>query len=213
MAEAARVLAVNLGEIRTLPAKRPLRSAIDKRPVTGPVAVGSLGIVGDHQANRKHHGGVDQAVYAYAVEDLDLWSQRLGRHLHPGQFGENLTTRGIDVNECRIGERWRIGSVVLEVADVRIPCSNFQRWLGEPRWVRRFAEEGRPGAYLRVIEPGELQAGDELTVVERRPHDVTVGLVFRALMHDRALLPRLLDEPRLADAARRVAIRQSEQAG
>jgi len=207
------VVSVNVGEIRTLPGERPLRTAIDKRPTNGPVDVQPLGLGGDHQANRKHHGGVDQAVYAFAAEDLEVWSQRLGRRLVPGQFGENLTTQGIDLNECRIGERWRVGSVVLEVADVRIPCANFQRWLGEPRWVRRFAEEGRPGAYLRVIEPGRLQVGAEITVVERRRHDITVGLVFRALMHDRTLLPRLLDEPRLATAARQVAVRQAEQAG
>jgi MOSC domain-containing protein YiiM len=173
----------------------------------------AVGLTVAVEADRKHHGGVDQAVYAFASEDLAAWEQRLERQLHPGHFGENLTTHGIDLNEARIGERWRVGTVVLEVADVRIPCSTFQQWLGESRWVRRFSEEGRPGAYLRVIEPGELTAGDEIEVVERRPHDITVGLVFRALVHDRALLPGLLAEPRLAAAARSVAVRQAEQAG
>ena len=213
MAEAARVVSVNVGQIRTLAGERPRRSAIDKRPVAGPVGAHSLGLVGDTQADRKHHGGVDQAVYAYAGEDMAAWARRLERPLRPGQFGENLTTQGLDLNEARIGERWRVGSVVLEVADVRIPCRVFQQWLGEPRWVRRFTEVGRPGAYLRVIEPGELQAGDEIAVVERRPHDVTVGLVFRALTSDRTLLPQLLAEPRLAAAAREVAARQVEKTG
>jgi MOSC domain-containing protein YiiM len=213
VAEAAWVVSVNVGQIRTLAGKRPQRSAIDKRPVAGPVKAHPLGLAGDRQADRKHHGGLDQAVYAFASEDLAAWERRLERPLHPGNFGENLTTEGIDLNEARIGERWRVGTVVLEVADVRIPCSTFQQWLGEPRWVRRFSDEGRPGAYLRVIEPGQLEAGDRITVVERRPHDVTVGLVFRAIVHDRALLPRLLAEPRLAAAARRVADRQGAQVG
>ena len=213
MAEAAQVVSVNVGQIRTLAGERPRRSAIDKRSVPGAVAVHSLGLVGDAQADHKNHGGVDQAVYAFAAEDMARWAQRLERPLQPGQFGENLTTRGLDVNEARIGERWRVGSVVLEVADVRIPCSVFQQWLGEPRWVRRFTEEGRPGAYLRVIEPGELRAGDEIAVVEHRAHDVTVGMVFRALTSDRTLLPRLLEEPRLAAAARAVATRNADKAG
>ncbi len=209
----ARVLSVNAGRIRDIPGRRPLHSAIDKRPVEGPVTVHSLGLVGDTQADTKHHGGVDQAVYAFASEDMAVWASRLGRELHPGQFGENLTTAGIDITEARIGERWRIGSVLLEVADVRIPCSTFQQWLAEPRWVKRFADEGRPGAYLRVIEEGELRAGDRIVVAERRAHALTIGVVFSALMHDRSLLPRLLEEPRLAVAAREVALRHLDRAG
>lgn len=209
----ARVVSVNVGRVRDIPGRRPLRSAIDKRPVTGPVVARTLGLVGDTQADTKHHGGFDQAVYAFAAEDMAVWESRLGRELHPGQFGENLTTAGIDLNEARIGERWRVGSALLEVADVRIPCATFQQWLGEPRWVRRFADEGRPGAYLRVIEEGELRAGDEIVVAEQRPHDLTIGVVFTALMHDRSLLPRLLEEPRLAIAAREAATRNQDKAG
>ncbi len=209
----ARVVSVNEGRIRDIPGPRPLRSAIDKRSVPGPVAVGLLGLDGDTQADSTHHGGIDQAVYAFAHEDMAVWAGRLGRDLHPGEFGENLTTAGIDINEARIGERWRIGSVLLEVSDVRIPCATFQQWLGEPRWVKRFADEGRPGAYLRVVEEGELSAGDPIVVEERRPHDLTIGLVFSALMHDRSLLPRLLEEPRLAVAARDAALRHQDRAG
>ncbi len=208
-----RVLSVDAGRIRNIPGRRPLRSAIDKRPVQGPVTVHAPGLGGDTQADTKHHGGVDQAVYAFACEDMAVWATRLGRELHPGQFGENLTTAGIDITEARIGERWRIGSVLLEVADVRIPCSTFQQWLGEPHWVKRFADEGRPGAYLRVVEAGELHTGDRIVVAERRPHDLTIGVVFSALMHDRSLLPRLLEEPRLAVAAREAALHHQDRAG
>jgi MOSC domain-containing protein YiiM len=181
---------------------RTLRTGIDKRSVDGPVRVGRLGIDGDRQFDTRDHGGVDQAVYVYAGEDLDDWAVRLDRALAPGSFGENLTVRGIDVNEARIGERWRIGGVVVEVADVRTPCATFQAWLQEPKWIRRFSEIGRCGAYLRVIEEGTLQAGDTVEVVQSRPHDVTVGLVFQALMTDRSLLPRLLVEPRLRESLR-----------
>ena len=184
-------------------------SAIDKRPVDGPVAVRRLGLAGDVQADTKNHGGPEQAVYAYAAEDLATWAERLGRTLAPGSFGENLTLSGLDVTEARIGERWRIGTVLLEVGDVRTPCLKFQTWLQQSRWIRRFTAEARPGAYLRVLEEGTLRAGDSVEVVETRDHDVTVGLMFRALMTERSLLPRLLVEPRVRaealEAARRYA--------
>ena len=194
----AQVESVNVGTGNDVQQRgRTRRTGIDKRPVDGPVRVGRLGIEGDRQFDTRHHGGVDQAVYVYAGEDLDDWALRLDRTLTPGSFGENVTVRGMDVNEARIGERWRIGGVVVEVADVRTPCATFQAWLQEPKWIRRFTEVGRCGAYLRVIEEGTLQAGDTVEVVQTRPHDVTVGLVFRALMTDRSLLPQLLVEPRL----------------
>ncbi|WP_375000293.1 MOSC domain-containing protein [Aeromicrobium sp. CTD01-1L150] len=193
---AATVESVNIGTTRDVPWGSLKRSAIDKRPTSGPVRVRTLGVEGDEIADLEHHGGRDQAVYVYAAEDLAAWAKLLGRDLRPGQFGENLTTRGLDVQGARIGERWRIGSVVLEVSDVRIPCSVFQGFLGEPRWVRRFAEHGVPGAYLRVVEEGTLSAGDPVVVVERRDHDLTVGLTFRALTTRRELLASLAAEPR-----------------
>lgn len=195
---AARVLSVNVG--------RPVAAgwagslgltAINKSALTGPVRVEELGVEGDQVADTKHHGGVYQAVYAFAREDLDVWGDRLGSRLPDGMFGENLTTEGIDVNEALIGERWRVGTVELEVVGVRIPCSVFQGWMGlrgheSKAWVKRFTREGRPGPYLRVRQPGVLQAGDELAVVHRPDHDVTVTTMFRALTTQRELLPRLL---------------------
>jgi MOSC domain-containing protein YiiM len=188
-------------------AGRLRRTAIDKRPVTRAVAVGELGVAGDEQADVKYHGGPDKAVYAFAREDLDRWEQVLGRSLDDGQFGENLTTSGIDVNEALVGERWRVGEALLEVCSVRIPCRVFANWLQEQGWVRRFTADARPGPYLRVVEPGLIAAGDPI-VVERRPtHALTVSTVFQAMTSRADLLPLLLEVPELegdlADQARR----------
>lgn len=189
------------------------RTAIDKRPCVGAVRVGPLGLEIDEQADHKHHGGPHQAVYAFAREDLDRWAGRLGRDLHDGQFGENLTTSGIDLNESLIGERWAVGSVLLEVADVRIPCSVFANWLDQRGWVKTFTAEARPGPYLRVLEAGEITAGDEIVVVHRPGHEVTVGLAFRARTTERHLLPRLLGVPALAPDSRLVAEKYAAGAG
>ncbi len=197
------VESVNIGRVVDVPWGSLKRSGIDKRPVDGVVRVHALGVGGDEIADLEHHGGRDQAVYAYAAEDLQTWSGLIGRTLRPGEFGENLTTRGLDVQNARLGERWRVGTVVLEVCDVRIPCSVFQGFLDEPRWVKRFAEHGVPGAYLRVVTEGVLAAGDAVDVVERREHDLTVGRVFRALTTERELLPSLAQEPRASVKIRR----------
>ena len=199
------LLSVNVGKARVNPWKAVGTTAIDKRPVDGPVAVsapgpkgtGGVGIAGDRVYDVKHHGGPDQAVYAYAREDLDEWAGQLGRELPGGTFGENLTTSGLDVNGALIGERWRIGrDVMLEVAVPRIPCGTFQGWMEEAGWIKRFTRRALPGAYLRVIEPGNIQAGDPITIEQRPDHYVTVSLVFRALTLEPELLPRL----RAADA-------------
>lgn len=159
-------------------------TAIDKRPVAGPVRVGAYGIYADVQANRKDHGGLDKAVYAYSQHDADHWANELGRELPPGWFGENLRVEGLDVNEARVGEQWQIGSrVLVEVTMPRTPCQTFARWVGgddERGWVKRFAASGRLGPYLRVIQTGRVEAGDEITVL-RRPDDApTILEVFRA---------------------------------
>lgn len=186
-------------------------SGIGKRSVEGPVLVHPLGLEGDHIGNLKHHGGPDQAVYAYAGEDLDVWAGELGRALPPGAFGENLTTRGLDVSGARLGERWSVGGVVLEVCDVRTPCPTFQKHLGERAWARRFIERGAPGAYLRVVQEGQVRTGDGIRVEERPEHGLTVALAFRALTTERHLLPNLLAEPRLAEKLRRKAVRAQQR--
>jgi MOSC domain-containing protein YiiM len=183
------------------------RTSIDKHAVAGPVLVGPYGPDGDEVSDIEHHGGLDQAVYAFAREDLDYWAGELGRPIRDGQFGENLTTEGIDVNEAELGERWRIGEALLEVASVRTPCNDFKMWMGlggfdNAGWVKRFAAVGRPGPYLRVVEPGLVTAGDELTVVHRPGHGVTVSMMSRALTTEPALLPRLLEVDGLVERAR-----------
>ncbi|MFD3512781.1 MOSC domain-containing protein [Streptomyces sp. NPDC058657] len=172
-----------------------------KRPVEGPVrvsepgpkGVGASGVAGDDVCDLRHHGGTHQAVYAYAREDLDAWEEELQRPLRNGEFGENFTTRSLDVNGALIGERWRVGAdLVLEVSSARIPCRTFAGEVGEKGWVKRFTEAGAPGAYLRVVEPGSVRAGDAIEVVHRPEHDVTVGLFFQAFLRENTLLPRLL---------------------
>lgn len=176
-------------------------TGIDKRPAEGIVEIrdpgpkgsGASGIAGDAVCDLRHHGGHDQAVYAYAREDLDAWEDDIGRPLPGGVFGDNLTTRGLDVTGALVGERWLVGErCVLQVTSPRIPCRTFAGWLQDQGWVRRFTLRGAPGAYLRVVAPGPVQAGDPIAVVRRPAHDVTIGLMFRALTIEKDLLPRLL---------------------
>jgi MOSC domain-containing protein YiiM len=199
----ARLLSLNLGSPAPSRYKTTVSTGIDKRPVEGPVEVrdpgprpdglGS-GLIGDFIGDRANHGGSEQAGYAFAREDLDEWEYRLGRDLPDGFFGENLTTTGLDVNGARIGERWRIGdSVVLRVTGPRIPCSTFRGWVGEAGWLKTFTEVARPGAYLAVVAPGAISAGDPIETVHRPEHEVTVALVYRALITSPELLPRLLE--------------------
>jgi len=206
------VLAVNLAVPQLSTAKAVGITGIDKRPVDGPVAVRSpgpkttglhSGLVGDQIFDIAHHGGDDQAVYAYAREDYDWWERRLGRPLHGGLFGENLTTSGVDVNGAVIGERWRIGAtLVLAPTFGRIPCATFQAKMGEPHWVKTFTRENRTGAYLRVVTPGEVRAGDRVEVVERPGHGVTIATAFRAYMTEPGLIPELLAIDGLPDGLR-----------
>ncbi|WP_026555848.1 MOSC domain-containing protein [Arthrobacter sp. 35W] len=154
-------------------------TAIDKRAVDGPVKVGPLGLYADLQADRKHHGGRDQAVYAYSQDDADYWAAELGREIPPGFFGENLRISGVEATGAVIGERWRIGAdVLLEVTSPRVPCATFGRRMGEPQWVKRFTEAGRVGAYLRVLSKGTIAAGDAVVVEHRPEHGITIGRYF-----------------------------------
>lgn len=198
-----RLLSVNVGRPKAVPyTDQPDGlTGIDKRPVEGPVrvappgpkGVGGSGLAGDAVCHLRHHGGDDQAVYAVAREDLDDWERELGRTFSNGAFGENLTTTGLDVSGARIGERWRIGpQVVLEVTAGRIPCRTFQEHLGEKGWVRRFTRKAATGAYLRVITPGEIRAGDAVEIVHLPEHEVTARMEFQATTTHRELLPRLL---------------------
>src|SRR5580658_4077826 len=167
----ARILSVNVGTIKDIVVSgRPNRTAIDKRKVSGRVFAGRLGLTSDEQADLEHHGGPEQALYAYAREDLDWWTEQTMREFGNGEFGENLTMAGLDVNGALIGEIWQLGDgVVVQVTAPRIPCQVFKTWTGERQWVKRFAAAGRPGAYLRVLTEGEIGAGDQVTVLSQPP--------------------------------------------
>jgi MOSC domain-containing protein YiiM len=185
-------------------------TAIDKRPLPGLVRIESLGVSGDEQRDVAHHGGVDQALYAYAREEAQRWAGELGRPVTPGMFGENLATRGLTVTDAVIGERWRIGpAVVVEVTLPRVPCVTFKTWMGEPRWVKRFSERGDVGSYLRVITAGTIEAGDAIEVLDRPAHGVTVRELFTVEAQDPARLRRLLDE---SEYLPEKAVRQVRQA-
>jgi MOSC domain-containing protein YiiM len=213
------VLTVNLAHPRPNVDKGSLRTGIDKRPTDdaitvrapGPMhgGVGS-GLFGDFIGDQQYHGGDDQAVYAYAREDLDTWERELQRDLSNGEFGENLTTERLDVTGARVGERWRVGTdgLVLEVSRPRIPCRTFATWLSIQGWVKTFTKAATPGAYLRVIETGTVRAGDSIEVVDRPDHDVTIGLVFRAMTLEPDLLPRVLEADALPDEIKDVARRR-----
>jgi MOSC domain-containing protein YiiM len=190
----ARVLSVSTGREKADPRIRTAlgRTAIDKRPLAARVRVTRLGLDGDEQADQENHGGYEQAVYAYAREDLDWWVEQLGRELRDGLFGENITTAGLDITGAAIGETWRLGTAVVQVTSPRIPCVTFASWLGEPRWVKRFARAGRPGAYLRVLSEGEVGPGDDIEILDRPAVTVTVGEATRAFYGDTDLMRKLL---------------------
>jgi MOSC domain-containing protein YiiM len=208
----SRLHSVNLARVRPNPDKCSVAmTGIEKIPTSEPVLVRApgrrndgpgSGLVGDMVGDRLNHGGDTQAVYAYAREDLDYWETVLGRDIRGGMFGENLTTSGVDVNGALIGERWRIGEVVLQVTVPRIPCGTFRAWIAERGWLRTFAQAAVPGTYLSVVSPGYVRAGDQVTVVHRPAHGVTVAQVFRALTLEPDLLPSILAVDEIEEGTR-----------
>jgi MOSC domain-containing protein YiiM len=199
-----RVVSVNVGRPAPLATgKRVVQSAIGKAPVEGPVAVRGVNLEGDDQADRSVHGGPDQAVYAYASEDIAYWSDVTGLDLGPGAFGENLTTAGIDVSGARIGERWRIGTVELRVTGPRIPCFKLEARIGVRGFQRAFLHAGRPGAYFAITQEGELQAGDAVEILHRPDHDVSPRLTVETMWLDRSRLAEV--EPAVPDMLPKLA--------
>ena len=216
----ARLDSVNIGRPRPNAHKKTGWTGIGKQPTLEPVKVRApgpktsglgSGLVGDFIGDGKHHGGDSQAVYAFQREDLDEWERRLERELPNGFFGENLTTQGLEINDARIGERWRVGEeVVLQVTAPRIPCATFRGWMGEKGWAKTFTAAGRPGAYLSVIGSGTIRAGDPIEVIHQPDHQVSVGLVFRATTTERDLLPRLLAAESYLDRGTLEMVRRRE---
>jgi MOSC domain-containing protein YiiM len=195
----ARLLSVNVGRPQPVGLRRgrTVKSAIGKAPVDGRPRVAGVNIDGDDQADRRVHGGPDKAVYAYAREDTAWWEGELGRELGPGAFGENLTVEGVEVSDAVIGERWRLGTVELEVCQPRFPCFKLGLKFGDPQMLRRFTLAERPGAYLRIVREGEIGAGDAIEVSDRPDHGITIALVARAVMIDDTLLVDAASAPAL----------------
>jgi MOSC domain-containing protein YiiM len=187
------VLSVNVAQMRQIERRGELVwTGIWKHPVTGPVAVRGVNVEGDDQGDRSVHGGPDKAVYAYAREDIDWWERELARELPDGVFGENLTLHGVDPARALIGERWRIGSVLLEVSEPRFPCWKLGVRFGDPLMLKRFAQARRTGTYLRIVEEGTLEAGDRVETVSRPAHRLSIADFAHAYLEDRSQLPRLL---------------------
>jgi MOSC domain-containing protein YiiM len=188
------VISVNRGSAADLVVRHtPERTGIDKRSAAGPVRVSRDGLDGDESVDRVNHGGYDQAVYAYAREDLDWWAERLGFELRDGMFGENVTTAGLDITGSVIGETWRLGEVIVQVTAPRMPCVTFQAWMAEQHWVRRFAQAERPGAYLRVLREGVVRAGDSARMLSRPVLRVTLPEAMRAYYGDADIMRRVLE--------------------
>ena len=200
------VQSVNVGRPRTVRWQgREVTSAIWKMSVTGRVPVRGVNVEGDEQADLRVHGGPDKAVYTYSADDYAWWEVELGRRMPSGVFGENLTLRIDALGDAVVGERWLVGSCELEVCQPRLPCYKLGMKMGDPMFVRRFGDAGRPGAYLRIVRDGDVAAGDEISMVSRPEHDVSVLLVSRALLGDHDLAPQLLAASGLPEPLQRWA--------
>ena len=188
------IVSVNVGRVRTVDhGGEHVTTGIFKEPVAGRVRLRGVNLDGDDQADRGVHGGRDRAAYAYASEDYDWWSAELGRAFPPGSFGENLTLRGLDVSGALIGERWRVGSAVVQVTSPRVPCYKLAMKMDDPKFVRRFAAALRPGAYLSIVEEGDVAAGDGVEIVHRPAHALTLMEMARIYFFERERIAELVD--------------------
>ncbi|MDP9107304.1 MAG: MOSC domain-containing protein [Candidatus Eremiobacteraeota bacterium] len=187
-------MSVNAGAVRTVErAGERITTGIFKEPVAGRLRLRGVNLDGDDQADRSVHGGPDRAAYAYASEDYDWWQRELGRACAPGTFGENLTTSGIDVSGALIGERWRVGSAVVQVTSPRVPCYKLAMKMDDPQFVKRFAAALRPGAYLAIVAEGDLAAGDAMEIVHRPAHTLTLAEMARIYFFERHRIGELVD--------------------
>ncbi len=206
----SRIISVNVGELRLVEFRdHSVTTGIFKYPVESPVRVEGVNLVGDEQADRRVHGGVDKAVYAYASEDYEWWSGQLGRTLPPGMFGDNLTTEGIDIGSAVVGQRWRIGDVVLEVSEPRVPCFKLGIRMEDPAFPTVFSAADRPGSYMRIVEEGSLQAGDHIEIGKAPGHGLTVTDIARIHDRDHHESARLLEAAELSDGWKRWASRMA----
>ena len=179
---------------------RSFATGIVKSPVSGRIAVRGVNVAGDVQADRSVHGGPDKAVYAYSREDMDWWAKSLGRRIDPGRdFGENLTTAGIDLGTAIIGERWHVGTAVLEISEPRIPCFKLAMRMDDASFPKKFSAALRMGAYLRIVEEGDVARGDAIVVTSRPEHDLSVASAARIYLFDHGASARFLEAPQLSE--------------
>jgi len=206
------VRSVNVGLPRQVEWRgQTVTTAIWKEPVAGSIRVEGVNLIGDDQADRRVHGGTDKAVYAYAVEDYDWWSVQVGP-LGPGTFGENLTTSGIDLTSAFVGDRWQVGTAVLEVCQPRMPCFKLGIRMGDDTFTRTFALAGRPGTYLRIIQPGQMEAGDQIRVVPAVSPSISVGALAAGNLNLTELAAVAADD-RVPEGWRRTAERELARFG
>jgi MOSC domain-containing protein YiiM len=192
-----RLESVNAGKARPRPGGQG-ETGIYKAPVQGAVHVGREGLVGDSVCDARYHGGPDQAVYVYGSADYDWWAERLGHALEPGMFGENLTISEVESARVDVGDRLRVGPVLLEVTAPRIPCGTLSGKMGDASFARTFREAGRPGFYCRVLEAGPVRAGDSVSLESGEGESVSILEVFEEHYtdhSDEAALRRILAAP------------------
>lgn len=198
------ITSVNIGKPETIiQHNQSMKTGICKQPVSGAVHITELGLEGDSIVDTKHHGGADQAVYAYSEDDYAWWTAETGRDFHAGLFGENLTIKGLP-GDLYIGDRLLIGDLVLEATSARIPCRTLATRMADRGFGLTFRRAERPGIYFRVLNPGAVSSGDSVTLVEGGDGTVTVLDLFRfafATTHDADQLRRYLDAP-LAERVR-----------
>lgn len=198
--DCAKIISVNIGTPKEFDYKgRTAISAIWKTPIKGRALAKGVNLVGDDQADRQAHGGFDKAVYAYAKEDIRWWEEQIGREIKNGEFGENLTTQGIEVNCAVVGERWAIGTVVLEVSEPRIPCWRLGVRMNDKTFPKKFTQALRPGPYFRIIKEGELGVGDHINIVEKPQHGLTVRDVFDIYTKNHTEAARIIDVKEMSD--------------
>ena len=176
------------------------KTGIDKRLAVGPVRFSNDEVFGDVVVDRNHHGGYHQAAYAYAREDADWWEKEIGQTIANGRFGENLTTTGIDVNQSLIGERWKIGTTILEVSQPRIPCRVFAGFWQRPTLIKDFMSAGKPGTYLRIIQEGEISAGDSIEIISKPDHAITIADLYAAKNGERSKVEEIAAVKELSSA-------------
>lgn len=194
------VLSINIGESRKINTTkhRQQTTGIFKTPVSGPVTVGELGLMGDFIANQKHHGGPDQAVYIYGQADYDFWAETYNVITSPGLFGENLTISELESGKFNVGDYLTLGEVCLQVTSPRIPCDKFAARIGDAQFIKNFRDAERPGLYCRVLQTGQIRAGDPVSVDRYTGETVSIVEMYRnhyALDNSESALRRFLAAP------------------